>query len=531
MLEGAEARGLGIGGFVSVGNSVDVASNDLLMYWGQDASTDLVLLYLESIPDPRTFIRVARDIVAPSPSRSCESGPDRGGPRGAASHTAALSAGDAAVDAVFRQAGVIRAASIEELLDLATLLSSQTLFKGRRVAILTNGGGPGVLAADACETNGLVVPELSERTRNLLGAMLPKEASVSNPVDMIAAATAEQYGQAARILGAAPEVDALIVMFNTPLLTKALDVASELVAVRGELEQAVPLLAVFMNKEGPPELLRHAAIPAFAFPENAVRALGECISWSQRHHRPTGIVLRPEIDTEVVQRRLAEANKGASDGWLDSRSAQALLEAYGIALPRAVRVRTPAEAAAAQAELGGTVVVKLDAAIHKSDVGGVRLGLTNPAEAAGAVEAIRAEVSSAGTGALAGELLVQEQVGTGQEMIVGLKRDPLLGPIILVGLGGTLVEVLEDVALGIAPLTDHDINDMLTSLRCYRLLTGHRGQAPLDISSLAQVLHRVSALADDLPEIVEMDINPLFVMEDGAVAADVRVRLAGGTVA
>jgi len=527
VLEGAESRGLGIGGFVSVGNSVDVAGNDLLLHWNEDATTDLVLLYLESVPDPGTFIRVARMLSGRVPVVAVKAGRTEAGRRGAASHTAALAAGDSAVEAVFRQAGVIRAASIEELLDLATLLSSQTLFKGRRVAILTNGGGPGVLAADACETNGLVVPELSEQTRALLRSLLAKEASVSNPVDMVAAATAEQYGQAARILGAAPEVDALIVMFNTPLLTKAVDVAAELVAVRGELGRAVPLLAVFMNREGPPELLRQAAIPAFTFPENAVRALGQSISWSQRRDRPAGVVLRPLVDTELVRHHVATAAKGADDSWLEPGSAQALLEAYGIALPRAIRIHTPAEAAAAQEQLGGVVVVKLDTAIHKSDVGGVRLGLTTPTEAAGAVEAIRADVSSAGMGAVADELLVQEQVGPGLEMIVGLKRDPLLGPVVLVGLGGTLVEVLEDVALGIAPLTDRDVDEMLTSLRCYRLLTGHRGRPPLDLASLSQVLHRVSALAVDLPEIAEMDINPLFVLEDGAVAADVRIRLAG----
>jgi acyl-CoA synthetase (NDP forming) len=526
-LEAAQTRGLGIGGFVSVGNSVDIAGNDLLLHWGEDTATDLVLLYLESFQDPQSFVQIARSLSGRTPLIALKAGRTEAGRRGAASHTAALAAGDVAVDALFRQAGVIRAQSIEELLDLATVLSSQRRFRGSRVAILTNGGGPGVLAADACEANGLVVPVLSEATEARLRSLLPLEASVSNPVDMIASATARQYGEAARILGKAPEVDCLIVIFNTPLLTHAGDVARELVAVRASLERDVALVTVFMNKEGPPESLRGAAIPSFAYPENAVRSLARSIAWSKRRGRPLGTVLRPEVDDEAVGRLVASARPGTRDGWIEPSATQALLEAYGIALPRAIRVRTPSEAATAQAELGCIVVVKLDSPIHKSELGGVRLGLSTPAEAAEAVRAIRLESGLSPTATAASEFLVQEQVGSGLEMIVGLKRDPALGPLVLVGLGGTLVEVLDDVAIGMAPLTDEDIDEMLRSLKCYRLLTGHRGTPPLDIGSLSGVLHRVSALADDLPELDEMDINPLFVLEQGAIAADIRIRIKG----
>jgi acyl-CoA synthetase (NDP forming) len=527
VLEAAQTRGLGIGGFVSVGNSVDIAGNDLLLHWGEDTATDLVLLYLESFQDPQSFVQIARSLSGRTPLIALKAGRTEAGRRGAASHTAALAAGDVAVDALFRQAGVIRAQSIEELLDLATVLSSQRRFRGSRVAILTNGGGPGVLAADACEANGLVVPVLSEATEARLRSLLPLEASVSNPVDMIASATARQYGEAARILGKAPEVDCLIVIFNTPLLTHAGDVARELVAVRASLERDVALVTVFMNKEGPPESLRGAAIPSFAYPENAVRSLARSIAWSKRRGRPLGTVLRPEVDDEAVGRLVASARPGTRDGWIEPSATQALLEAYGIALPRAIRVRTPSEAATAQAELGCIVVVKLDSPIHKSELGGVRLGLSTPAEAAEAVRAIRLESGLSPTATAASEFLVQEQVGSGLEMIVGLKRDPALGPLVLVGLGGTLVEVLDDVAIGMAPLTDEDIDEMLRSLKCYRLLTGHRGTPPLDIGSLSGVLHRVSALADDLPELDEMDINPLFVLEQGAIAADIRIRIKG----
>jgi acyl-CoA synthetase (NDP forming) len=525
VLEAAEVRGLGIGAFVSVGNSVDVASNDLLAYWGEDATTDLVLLYLESVPDPRAFIRIAAEVSRRIPIVAVKAGRTEAGRRGAASHTAALASGEVATDALLRQAGVIRAESIEEMVDLATVLSSHRHFRGRRAAILTNGGGPGVLAADACESNGLVVPELSDLTAAALRALLPKEASVSNPVDMIAAATALQYGQAVRILGSAPEIDALIVMFNTPLLTRASDVAAELVSSQAQVGGDFALLAVFMNREGPPRALREAGVPAFTFPENAVRALARAISWGERHERPRGRVLRPDVDAQKVVRLVTRAGRRSDDGWMTTDDAEALLSAYGVTLPRVVRVRTPDEAALAQAELGCTTVVKVAAAIHKSDVGGVRLGVNTPAAAADAVRAIRADLRSAGMNGMADELLVQEQIESGQEMIVGVNHDPLLGPLVMVGLGGKLVELLGDVAVRVAPLTDADIEDMLKSLKSYRLLTGFRGTPPLDVDALGEVLQRVSALVEDLPGIAEMDLNPVFVLEKGAVAADVRIRL------
>ncbi len=316
VLEAAEIRGLGIGAFVSVGNSVDLSSDDLLSYWGEDPATEVILLYLESIQHPERFVRLARRVGRRVPIVAVKAGRTVAGRRGAASHTAALSGGDVAVDAVLHQAGVIRAESIEEMLDLATVLSSQRSFKGPRVAIVTNGGGPGVLAADACEASGLVVPELDEATAASLRALLPAEASVANPVDMIASATAEDYGQAVRILGTAPELDALIVVYNTPLVTRASDVAHELVAARPELAEDVALLTVFMNADGPPRAVREAAIAAFDFPENAARALGRSVEWGRRHRGPAGVVQRPEVDVQRAHRLLAEATRATrTAGW------------------------------------------------------------------------------------------------------------------------------------------------------------------------------------------------------------------------
>ncbi|MGC9960819.1 MAG: acetate--CoA ligase family protein [Acidimicrobiales bacterium] len=525
VLEAAEVRGIGIGGFVSVGNSADVACSDLIRYWGHDPDTDLILLYLESIPDPPTFIQVAREVGRRIPIVAVKAGRTEAGSRAATSHTAALSAGDVAVDALLHQAGVMRAQSIEEMLDLATLLSSQRQFGGRRVGVVTNGGGPGILAADACESNRLVVPELSEITAGRLRSLLPAEASVSNPVDMIASATAQQYGQVVRILATASEIDALIVMFNTPLVTRSSEVASQLIAARRELGSELPLITVFMNREGPHPSLLRAGIPSFVFPENAARALGQAVAWESRRGQPVGTVVRPEVDARHV-RALVDAARGrANEGWLAAADCQALLDAYGIEVVHSRYVRTPDEAEAAQIELAGAVVVKIAAAIHKSDVGGIRLGVTTPAAAADAVRAIRADLEWAGLARLAGEFLVQEQIESGQEMIVGLNHDPSLGPLVVVGLGGTLAEVLGDVAVRVAPLTDDDIADMLQALKSYRLLTGFRGSPVLDVTALRSVIRGVSALGDDVPEIAEMDLNPVFILEKGAIAADVRIRL------
>ena len=527
VLEAADARGLGIGAFVSIGNAADVSTNDLLRYWEHESAADVILLYLESIPDPASFVRVARRIGRRVPIVAVKAGRTVAGRRGAASHTAALSGGDVGVDALLRQAGVIRAGSIEEMLDLATVLSVTRQYRGRRVAIVTNGGGPGILAADACEANGLEVPELAAPTTARLRSLLPPEASASNPVDMIASATASQYGQVACIVGAEPDVDAVMVLYNTPLLTRSADVAEELIAARAALADDIAIVGVFMNREGPPATLHAAGIPSFMAPENAARALARAIEWDDRRRRPEGKVLRPAVDIERA-RSIVNADPGTADDWLDTVSVSAVLEACGIPSVRSRLVSTPEEAEAAQAAFGGAVVVKAAAAIHKSDVGGVRTGVTSGAEAAAAVQTIRAALAEAGLPDAARQFLVQDQVDAGLEMIVGVNRDPLVGPLVVVGRGGTAVEVLDDVAVRVAPLTDHDVDEMLESLRSYPLLTGYRGAAVLDIAALRAVLHGISALVAEVTEIAEIDLNPIFLLEHGVAVADARIRRTSG---
>ena len=517
---------LGVSGFVSVGNTADLTPNDLLLYWDEDPGTDVVLAYLESVPDPRRFARIARRVCRHKPIVAVKAGRTGAGRRAASSHTAAMAAGEAAVEALFHQAGVIRAGTLEDMFDVAAVISAQPAPAGRRVAVLTNGGGPGILVADACEAAGLLVPELSDDTRAALRAGLPAQAAAGNPVDVVASASAEQYGRSLRLLGAAEEVDAIIVVFIPPILTRAEDVAREIIAATASLP-AKPVLAVFMTAGPPPASLSEAGIPVFTYPERAAAALGQIARWAEWRARPAGhVVTPPGIDPRRGRAAVRKVLAGQPGGdWADAEAAGELLAAYGIAAARSRVVRTPAQAAAAQAELGGLVAVKIAAAIHKSDVGGVALGIDTPQAAAGAVTAIRATLADAGIAEHAAEFLIQEQIRDGVEMIVGVTHDPAFGPLVLAGLGGTTVEVLGDVAVRITPLSNTDVDEMLHSLRSYRLLTGYRQSPPLDVAAFAELLHRVSAMVEDIPEIAELDLNPVFVRQHGAVAADVRIRL------
>jgi len=520
---------LGVSGFVSVGNTVDLTPNDLLLYWGEDPGTSVILAYLESVPNPRRFARIARRLSRHKPIVVVKSGRTGAGRRAASSHTAAMAARDTAVEALVHQAGVIRAGTLEEMFDVAAVMSAQPAPAGRRVAVLTNVGGPGILVADACEAAGLLVPELSHDTQAALRAGLPVQAAVTNPVDVVAGASAEQYGSAMRVLGAAEEIDAIIAVFIPLGNTPAEDYAREIAAAAAARLPGTPVIAVFMSAGPPPAGLPEAGIPVFTRPEQAAAALGHIATWAEWRTRPAGrVVTPPGIDPSrgraVIDAMLASQPGG---GWADAKTAGELLAAYGITTARSRLVRTPAQAAAAQAEFGGPVAVKIAAAIHKSDVGGVALGIDSPQAAAEAVTAIRAIVAEAGVAEHAAEFLIQEQIRDGVEMIVGVTHDPAFGPLVLAGLGGTFVEVLGDVAVRITPLSDTDVDEMLRSLRSYRLLTGYRQSPPLDVAAFAELLHRVSAMVEDIPEITELDLNPVFVRQHGAIVADVRIRLTG----
>jgi acetyl coenzyme A synthetase (ADP forming)-like protein len=528
ILSGARRLGLGMSSFISVGNKIDISGNDLIQYWESDDATSVILLYLESFGNPHKFGRIARRVGRTKPIVAVKSGRTRAGAAAASSHTGALAAGDGAVDALFEQAGVIRTETLAELFGVASVLANQPLPAGRGIGILTNGGGPGILAADACEGAGLEIRELTPATQDLLRSFLPREAGVGNPVDMIASASAETYGRAMRAIVADPGIDMLLVIFIPPIVTSPSDVAQAMVQAHADIDPSIPVVTVFMSEEGVPVLLSEAGIPSFGFPEEAVRALGQVAHYSEWRRRPLGHVVEvTDADEQAARAVVDEALVTDDQSWLSAQQTEHLLGAFGIPTARTRRVATPDEAAAAQRDIGGAVAVKLAAPVHKTELEGVRLGLLTAEDTADAVRDMAAKLRAEDRQDLVDHgFLIQEMIGGGLEMAVGVNHDPTFGPVLMVGLGGTLVELLADVSLRIHPLTDHDVDEMLMGLRGYPLLTGYRGSEPLDVLALKNVLFRLSALVEVVPEIAELDLNPVFVHTSGVTAVDARIRVA-----
>ena len=502
LLEQSEARGLGLSAFVSIGNKADVSSNDLLEFWEDDEQTDLVLLYLESFGNPRKFARVAGRVARSKPILAMRSGTSKAGSRAAASHTAALAGSDAVVDALFRQAGVLRAETLQELLDTAALLTTSPSPTGNRVAVLTNAGGLGILCADACERAGLVLPELAPETRAALAEVTPAEASLANPVDLLGSASATTYDAVLGPLLDDPNVDAVIALFVPPVVEGP--AAVEAVLERAGAGAAKPLLPVVMSADG-------AARRGFDYPESAARALGLAAQRTAWLRRPAGTVPELEVDTTRARGIVAEA----AEGWLDGPTARTLLEAYGIPLVAERQAATPAEAVDAASALGYPVVVKTATpGAHKTEAGGVALDLRS-------AEDVRAAADRIG-----GPVTVQRYVTEGVELLAGVVQDAVFGPVIACGPGGVLAELIGSANFALAPLTDVDADELLSAGKVGRLVDGWRGAEPPNRAALADLLHRLARLAVDLPDVAELDLNPVLAAPDGCVAVDLRIRIA-----
>jgi acetyl coenzyme A synthetase (ADP forming)-like protein len=526
VIDHAVQRGIGLSSFVSVGNKADVSGNDLLSYWEGDARTDVALLYLESFGNPRKFARIARRVGRTKPIVAVKSGRSVAGARATASHTGALvAASDVTTDALFRQTGVIRTGTLAELFDVAALLANQPLPAGGRVAILTNAGGPAILAADACEAAGLEISPLAEDTRDKLRAFLPAEAATTNPVDMIASAGADEYAKAISVLAADPAIDAVIVMFTPPLVTQASDVARAIRGAVSELPRRIPVLAVFLSFSGVPSQLSddRVRIPSFAYPEDAARALAHVLRYARWRVRPSGSVPRFDARAEDADTVLDSAI-ARGGGWLTPAEVAALFECYGLPLIASRTVGTPEAAAAAADQCGGRVALKVVAPtlVHKTDAGAVRLGLVASEVA---LETRRLADSVRRHGHEPTGFLVQPMAPAGVELLLGVVQDPTFGPVIACGAGGVTAELLKDVAVGVAPLTDLDAHDMVRSLRTFPLLDGFRGAAKCDIRAVEDALLRLSAMVERHPQIAELDANPLVAHPGGAVIVDARVRV------
>jgi acetyl coenzyme A synthetase (ADP forming)-like protein len=522
LIDLASGRGLGVSSFASIGNRADVTANDFLEYWESDEATDVALLYIESFSDPRRFSRLARRIGRRKPIVAVKSGRSAAGGRAAGSHTGALlSASDVAVDALFEQAGVIRTETLAELLDVASLLASQPLPAGPRVGIVTNAGGPGIMCADACEAAGLEVPELPESLRERLREFLAPEAGLSNPVDMIATADAEQYRRAIATLAGWEGLDALIVIFIRPLLTAASDVAAAVAAALGEMPREIPVQVVFMSPADQAAAAELGGAPMLLYPEDAARALGRVmrhVRWRSRPvEEPARFVAREDEASAVLAAALADGRE-----WLRPAECARLLDCYGIGVPAWREAADPAGAAAAAAQIGGQVALKAQgpAILHKTELGAVRLGLGDPAEVEAAAAAIDAALREAGVER--DGFLVQGMIEGGVELLVGVLADPVFGPVLACGAGGTEAELHRDIAVRVCPLSPGDGAAMIRSLAIFPLLTGFRGAAPADLEALEALILRVSAMADAHHEISELDLNPVLAGPGGALALDAR---------
>jgi len=533
----ARQRGIGLSNFVSVGNKADVSGNDLLQYWELDDRTEVVLLYLESFGNPRRFGRIASRVSRRKPIVAVKAGRTNAGKRAASSHTAALAASDIAVDALFHQTGVIRAETLDEMFDIAAALGAQPLPKGRCVAILTNAGGLGILCADTCEANDLLVQELSETTRTQLKNFLPATASVSNPVDMIASATAEHFRTATEILLRDPHVDAVVVLTIhvglADISAIARAISAGVASARGQGGAGKPVLTCIMGGEklsdaGP---LNGERLPNYAFPENAARVLGKLANYAEWRQRPPGVI--PEFENIQAQpaRTLCQTilrERGAD--WLGADEVRTVLQSFGLPLPRSAICRTADDAVQAAGDIGFPVALKLASRqiVHKTEFGGVQLNLQDEPAVRQAFAMIRGRLVEANRIEHFDGVLVQPMIRGGVELMVGVTQDPSFGPLIGFGLGGIHVEILKDVCFRVTPITDRDAAEMVRSIRGFKLLEGYRGHPPADIAAIEELLLRVARLVEEIPEILELDLNPVIALPpgQGTWIVDARIRLA-----
>ena len=530
VIDWARGQGFGFSRLVSLGNQADVNETDILPVVAADDHTRAIAMYLESVGAGRRFVEAARTVARQKPIVALKVGRTEAGQQAAASHTGALAGQERAFEAAFRRAGVLRAGTVQQMFQWAEALARQPLPRGDRVLILTNAGGPGVTAADAIAAEGLRLARLTAQTRQLLQEILPPAASLHNPVDMLASASPEQYAQALRLGLDDPGVDMVMVILPPPPMFSAGAVARAMIPLIQTADK--PVVVVPMGDPLVAEAVAHlraARVPEYRFPEDAASALGALYRrarWLETADQPP---LQPvdEAAAATARRLLAEDITPAGR-WLPPNTIRALLTAYGIPTPQEAVARNAAEAAEAAEKMGFPVALKVvspDIA-HKSDAGGVVLGLETAAAVAEAYEAMMARLQAAFPQARLEGALVQQMAPEGQEVIVGAVRDPLFGPLVMFGSGGVEVEGLGDVAFALAPLTAADRGHLLESTWAGRKLAGFRNLAPADRPAVEDTLARLAQLAADFPTLAEIEINPLHVLPEGrgVLALDVRAR-------
>ncbi len=519
ILDYARGVNMGISSFISVGNRADISANDLLQYWEQDSATKVILLYIESFGNPRKFGRIARRVSKKKPILAVKSGSTPAGTRAASSHTGAMSTPEAVSQALFNQAGIIRIESVEELFDTAILLANQPLPDGRNVAIITNGGGPGIMAADACARYGLKLPEFSKDTKQRIQQAVQREISINNPLDLTAAAPAKEFEDVLKICADEQNIHAVLTMF-IPATSTEPEEMQKAVKKAGSFfrKNKKTLMACFIGQRGLER--RMGKVPAYLFPEDAVKSLIRGVEYGEALSRPSGRIPKfRDIEAERVRKIVQDAmsHHVQRPFWLSSGDIVQILNCYGIRVPGTKTADSPEEAAQKAVKIGFPVAVKLNSAtmVHKTEVGGVRLGLNSQAEVKKAFGEIKSRLEKMGRSGEMEGVIVQKMIEGGAEAIVGMTEDPNFGPLIMFGLGGIYAELFKDVVMRLHPLTDLDAREQINSIKMVKLFEGFRGSPPSDKEALEKLLLRISALVEDIPEIAELDLNPVKVMPEG----------------
>lgn len=529
VLDYALENNIGMSRFVSLGNKADVDEAALYEDCQDDPRTKVIISYVEGVKNGTEFMHQASETARVKPIIAVKSGRTASGSKAVSSHTGSLAGSDAAYDAAFIQSGVIRANSVQEMFDFSTAFAYQPLLKGNRICVVTNAGGPGVMATDALEGQQLLLAELLPETEAALAKALPAAASTHNPVDVLGDATAERYRAAIREVLRDPNVDGVLVILTPQSNTEVLESAQVLIEETKGADK--PVLACWMGGHvinRAVDLLSRSSIPTYPFPERAIAAMGAMYRYGNWRQRPNSAVETFDVDKAAVASLFARIRADGRNSIGDSE-AQDIMKAYGITTPRSAVTATPDEAVAYCHQIGYPVVMKIASPdiLHKSDVGGIIVNVKSDDEARAAFDTLIARAKAARPNATIWGAQIQEMVTDAREVIIGMNRDPQFGPLVMFGLGGIYVEVLKDVTFRIAPMTRNHAKDMVASIRTNKLLTGVRGQAPSDLDAIVDTILRVSQLVTDFPEIAELDINPVLVRAagQGAVAVDMRLIL------
>lgn len=526
ILDYANSLKLGFSMFASVGNKADVSGNDLLAYWEDDPNTRLVLLYLENFGEPRTFTKIARSITRKKPIVAVKAGRTAAGAAAISSHTGVLAGLDVGAEALFEQCGVLRVGTVDELFDVAIAFTNQPLPEGDRIAVITNAGGPGILATDAVVSVGLKMAKFEKKTEEYLRKNLLPIAAVKNPVDVIAAGGPESYRVALDAVLSDKNVDAVIVIFVPPVVVDHRAVINAMVEMIEKHKNKKPVLGCFMSEAdgiAGSEQLTQRKIPIYTFPESAARAMYAMARYRKLLNRPAGKIIEHRVHKKKAKEVIDRAINNGIDHILGAEALE-ILDAYGINIARSIKVAAAKDLKEAAKKLSFPVALKIDdpSVSHKTDVGGVVTDLRTQAELEDAFKAMKSEFGKKG-GKFSG-VIVQQMVRGGVETIIGMHDDPSFGPLMMFGLGGIYVEVMKDVSFKVHPLTDFDAEEMIKSVKSYPLLTGFRGYPAVNIPVLQETILRLSQLVTDFPVLKSFDVNPFIVSSEAGKSKAVDAR-------